>query len=33
MTGDEGNIEHIAEHNLTADDVENVVENYDVEET
>jgi hypothetical protein len=33
LEGDEGNIEHIAEHDLTTDDIEYVIENYISERT
>ena len=31
LEGDDGNIEHIAEHHLTMDDVEQVIENFEEE--
>jgi hypothetical protein len=33
LEGDDGNIEHIAEHDLTTDDIEYVIENYISERT
>jgi hypothetical protein len=33
LEGEDGNIEHIAEHNLTPDDIEYVMENFIAERT